>query len=173
MSAVFSSCGTYRYTLTREWLTGEGTVLWIMLNPSTADATQDDPTVTRCIRFTQQWGHRRLAVANLYAYRSTNPDLVPFLGDEGVGPDNNFWIVSLAREADLVIAAWGARARPERAAAVLDLLADITAVHALKITAATNPPQPRHPLYLKGDLTPTLYRPLRSLALPVDAADVR
>lgn len=74
VSAVFSECGNYRYALIRDgWLGGEGAVLFVMLNPSTADATSNDPTTRRCIGFAQRWGFASLAIANLYAYRATVP----------------------------------------------------------------------------------------------------
>ena len=75
-NAKISECGNYRYWLTRESELehpGRGTALFIMLNPSTADASEDDPTIRRCRGFAKSWECAGLTVANLYALRSTNP----------------------------------------------------------------------------------------------------
>lgn len=103
----------YRYTLERicgDVLFSTKTVLWVMLNPSTADTTLDDPTIRKCIGFTKRWGFRRLVVANLFAWRATKPrDLwqMKYLGHDIVGPENDETIRALDREADMVVVAWG------------------------------------------------------------------
>ena len=71
--AVISQDERHRYSLTRRWGYGPAVCCWIMLNPSTADATTDDPTIRRCLRFTQGWGYDALTVVNLYAWRATDP----------------------------------------------------------------------------------------------------
>lgn len=142
----------YRYTLTRgPWLNGEGTVLFVMLNPSTADELWDDPTIRRCIRFAQTWGYARLNVGNLYALRATDPREL-FRAEDPVGPRNDLALIELARNADEVIVAWGATQtpQPERAEHVLDLLeAAFGPVRCLGLTPATG--RPRHPLYVAAD----------------------
>ena len=86
--AHFSRCGRYRYALRRTFPAGQGTVLFVGLNPSTADAHVDDPTIRRCMGFAAAWGHRELWVANLFALRSPYPDAL--LGaDDPVGPRND------------------------------------------------------------------------------------
>jgi len=74
-TAALSACGRYRYELTRQW--GDdgvrGRVCWIMLNPSTADAEVDDPTIRKCIGFSKRWGFERMVVVNLFAHRSSDP----------------------------------------------------------------------------------------------------
>lgn len=141
----------YRYTLTRgPWLNGEGTVLFVMLNPSTADETTDDPTVRRCVRFAQAWGFATLTVGNLYALRATDPRML-FRVDDPIGPKNDLALIQLARGADEVIVAWGATQRPDldRADHVLDLLeAAHGPVQCLGLTVATG--QPRHPSRIEG-----------------------
>lgn len=142
----------YRYTLTRgPWLNGDGTVLFVMLNPSTADEHQDDPTIRRCVRFAQTWEFARLTVGNLYALHATDPrDL--FRVDDPVGPRNDLALIELARGASEVIVAWGATQHPQppRASHVLDLLeATFGPVRCLGLTPATG--QPRHPLYTRAD----------------------
>lgn len=86
-SAVLSDCGQYRYLLAREWAdTGESAVS-VLLNPSTADATTDDATTARCIKYAQSWGCGALLIVNLYAWRATKPrDLATV--DDPVGPEN-------------------------------------------------------------------------------------
>ena len=71
--AVISQDERHRYSLTRRWGDGPRVCCWIMLNPSTADATTDDPTIRRCIGFTHAWGYDALTVVNLYAWRATDP----------------------------------------------------------------------------------------------------
>ena len=71
--AVISQDERHRYSLTRRWGDGPRVCCWIMLNPSTADATTDDPTIRRCIGFTHDWGYDALTVVNLYAWRATDP----------------------------------------------------------------------------------------------------
>ena len=155
-AAFLSDCGLYRYSLTREVapLTGDGTVTFVMLNPSTADAEQDDPTIRRCIGFARDWGFARLKVVNLYAYRATNPtDLYavdpypPYVIQ--VGPENDCVISKVIGGSDLVICAWGANSRsPNREGRVLDLIA---APHCLGLTKNGSP---RHPLYVRADTRP-------------------
>lgn len=150
MSAVFSPCGIYRYTLERDVgsLVSSGRVLFVMLNPSTADASTDDPTIRRCISFARRWGYGHLSVANLYAYRATDPAGLDRAADP-VGPENDFWIGQLADSADAVVVAWGHNVGPiaDRAERVLRVLGDD--VDALALTGTG---QPRHPLYVKGDV---------------------
>lgn len=103
-AAVISLCGRYRYELTRRW--DHGPLLeFIMLNPSTADANADDPTIRRCLGFAKKWGYGSLVVRNLYAYRATDPIMLSWIEDP-IGPENARY---LARsDANCTIAAWGA-----------------------------------------------------------------
>ena len=103
--AVLSECGSYRYALTREWADGK-CVAWLMLNPSTADADIDDPTIRRCIGFARQWGYGRLVVVNLFALRATDPRVLVRNADP-VGSKNDFYIAKAMKEAQEVICAWG------------------------------------------------------------------
>lgn len=151
MSAYLSDDGLYRYSLTRETgiMLGEGAVAFIMLNPSTADATKDDPTIRRCIRFARDWGFERLKVLNLYAFRATNPgELLDT--DDPVGPENLCTIAKVIGGCELVVCAWGASAQPnpEQAGRVLEL---VSAPHCLELTFQGFP---RHPLYVKADTEP-------------------
>lgn len=158
MSAVFSECGAYRYALWRDLgMLGEGTVTFVMLNPSTADAEQDDPTIRRCVHYAERWGFGRLAVANLYAYRATNPKALYGVEDP-VGPENDHWIQELASDAAEVIVAWGAQRGPipgrdGRALELIDAAGLIP--QALELTDGG---YPRHPLYVRGDVERFPYR---------------
>lgn len=104
--AVFSHCRRYRYVLSRTWNTELPKVLFIALNPSTADETQDDPTVRRCVGFARSWGFGCLVIANLFAFRSTDPKRLIEVSDP-VGPRNDLWLKRLSAEADMTVVAWG------------------------------------------------------------------
>lgn len=151
-NALISPCGRYRYWLLRVWDDNprKNYVLWVMLNPSTADATQDDPTIRRCIAFSKAWGYDGLIVCNLYGYRATKPvDL--WKASDPVGPENDFHLESGGHCSKKMIAAWGANAQPERAAHVTKLLSKFGELCALGVTKDR---QPKHPLYLPGALQP-------------------
>lgn len=109
-AACLSDCRRYRYSLTRSWAPERGRVCWIMLNPSTADADIDDPTIRRCIGFTESFGKGELVVVNLCAYRATQPrDLLEAIseGVDPVGCDNGLHMARAVHGAGLVVAAWG------------------------------------------------------------------
>ncbi len=114
--ATFSECGQYRYALWRVWDKEFPTVMFIGLNPSTADADDDDPTIRRCVRFAKRWGCGRLTMGNLFAFRATDPRELGYgrrgeglrLGDI-VGPLNNGALRVMIGEALHIVAAWGTR----------------------------------------------------------------
>lgn len=144
-SAHFSRCGRYRYALWRTWDEKCPTMLFIGLNPSTADAIEDDPTIRRCIRFADDRGYGRLAVANLFAYRATKPAVLR-KALHPIGKTNNRWLLRLAAESDVCVAAWGNGGRHlGRDAEVIALLGD------LKCLGHTTAGAPRHPLYVRVD----------------------
>lgn len=152
-AATISGCARYRYDLIRTW--GEGPkVLWIMLNPSTADADLDDPTIRRCIGFSKSWGYAGLTVVNLYALRATDPKVLLDAADP-IGPDNaaviKFHLESGAH--DVAVAAWGAwwrsqRHRPPRLN--VEMFAERAYVP-MRCLGKTKAGDPRHPLYVKAD----------------------
>lgn len=150
--AVLSPCRLYRYALWRRWADGPQ-VLWVMLNPSTADETEDDPTIRRCIAFSESWGFGALAVANLFALRSTDPKALYHCGDDPIGTENDAWLGRLATESSLIVAAWGNHGSCcDRDIVVRALLDNPRGT--LKVLRLTAQGQPSHPLYLPTGLDP-------------------
>lgn len=161
-TAWISECGRYRYSLTRRWDRGDS-VLFIMLNPSTADALIDDPTIRRCIDFAKGFGYNAIEVVNLYAWRATKPEDLPPTTWIAVGPDNDVAIAEAVDRADIVIAAWGASAGQYRSR---DVLAYLDAIGKWPYClGATINGSPKHPLYLPKDteLIPVPRGPLAGL----------
>ena len=152
----------YRYLLTRDLrslltLEAPRRVLFCMLNPSTATANTDDPTIRRVIRFAAREDATELAVVNLFGARATDPRELPAF-DDPVGPDNDAVIEQQAADADLIIAAWGvlpAKAPKERAQTVLDMLTRHADVHRLGEPTAAG--HPRHPLHLPANAARVLH----------------
>lgn len=151
--ATVSSCEMYRYALWRDWDASLGRVCWVMLNPSTADAEEDDPTIRRCVNFSAAWGYGGIVVVNLYAFRATRPHEMLAEMDP-VGPANDETIIEVLDSGltKLVVCAWGNHAPRERADAVVALLRRRVTPHALRFTKSG---APQHPLYLPGDLVPS------------------
>jgi len=128
-----------------------GKVTFIMLNPSTADASLDDPTIRRCIGYAKDWMMSKLEVVNLYAYRATDPKEL-WKVEDPVGEDNNLYIQNALYTSDLVVCAWGNNAKLDRVGEVLSVIKEFTTPHYLELSKTG---QPKHPLYLKKDLQPT------------------
>ncbi len=149
--AIYSPCGVYRYRLWRAWGESGRTIVWIMLNPSTADHLgNNDPTIERCERRSAAWGFDCMEVVNLFALRSPDPKALRRTPDP-VGPENDRHIVEAVRGANQIIAAWGRHgAYRSRAEAVHALLAP-GAFHCLGITRSG---EPAHPLYLPYERQP-------------------
>ena len=146
--ATFSPCMAYRYTLTRTW-DARSPAVFIGLNPSTADASIDDPTIRRCIRFAATWSCGGMIMLNLFAYRATDPKAMLDAPDP-IGPDNDAALLRICKHADLIVAAWGThgthQGRAERVIGMLD-----GRLSALRITKHGHP---AHPLYLPAVLEP-------------------
>ncbi len=147
-TATLSNDRKYRYTLWRTWEYEKGYVVFIGLNPSTADETEDDPTIRRCIGYVKSWGYGSLCMVNLFAYRATNPtDLLTL--SEPTGQENNTYLLGVCKKARLIIAAWGTNgAFLRRDKEVIKLIPNL---HYLKLTKLGFP---AHPLYLKSNLGP-------------------
>jgi hypothetical protein len=153
--AVYSPCETYRYALTRVWGTGTRRVVFVMLNPSTATEAQNDPTVERCERRARAWGYDGFGVANIFAFRATDPLVMRAVADP-VGPENDAAILDLAEWAGDVVCAWGSHGvHLGRCAAVAAMLRG--AGHRLRHLGLTQGGQPKHPLYIGYQQQPALW----------------
>lgn len=150
----------YRYWLSRVWDPAEPAAVFIMLNPSTADAEVDDPTIRKCIGFAERWGCGGIVVVNLFAYRTTYPKVLWREASRGIdiiGPDNDTHLRRVFQEVDVshIVAAWGggvdtcprdmAAAVEMRISNVIELLRGHDCVQCL---GETSKGQPRHPLML-------------------------
>jgi hypothetical protein len=156
-AASFSRDRRYRYSLRRRWGAGPA-VAWVMLNPSTADARQDDPTLRRCIAFSRAWGYGALEVVNLFALRSPRPaDLCR--GDDPVGPGTDRALRRALRAADAVVLAWGnpPASLPPGLRTRGDLVRGWAPADALCL-GVTHAGEPRHPLYVAGTTLPLALR---------------
>jgi len=148
-NAIISDCGMYRYALWRIWDDAQPLVLFIGLNPSTADATLDDPTLKRCVGFAHQWGYGGISLGNLFAFRSTDPQQL-WVAKDPIGPDNDKWLFKLNNKAALAVAAWGDDGVfKNRNNVVLRLFPNLFCI---KMSRQGNP---RHPLYLPRTLKPS------------------
>ena len=157
--AEFSACGRYRRTLYRAWsppLLGPknraGTVLFIGMNPSTADADHDDPTIRREIGFAKRWGYSFLSKCNIGDYRATDPRDIPSDPDIACTRENLRWIEAEATGAALIILAHGNPPPPLRLAAqrVYFALTDLLGLEVFCL-GTTKEGWPKHPLYLPSD----------------------
>jgi len=135
-NALISDCQKYRYWLTRScenMFPEKGNALFVMLNPSTADASEDDPTIRRCIGFARSWDCNGLTVANLYAYRATKPC--------------DLW--KLAKEHGDIVCAWGNNAKQERVKEFKKIAKESSV--GLWCLGTNNNGSPQHPLFIKAD----------------------
>lgn len=147
-TAALSECRKYRFALWRTWDESKPNVMFIGLNPSTADENKDDPTLTRCINYAKNWGFGGVCIANLFAYRATDPNEMKTEKDP-IGSENNKWLMQLYNNAGLVVAAWGNDGvYLGRSKQVKKLLPNL---HCLKLNKSG---EPAHPLYQKADIEP-------------------
>ena len=149
---MFSRCRRWRWLLWRRWDSRKPAANFLMLNPSTADEFKLDPSCARARDYAERWGFGSIFITNIFAWRATDPEEMKAARDP-VGRGNDAAILRAAREAALVVCAWGNHgAHLGRSAAVLELLqhAKIT-LHALRVNAHG---EPAHPLYLPGRLKP-------------------
>ena len=149
-AAIISNDGQYRYFLQREWGLSGRKIAFIGLNPSTADATSDDPTIRRCIGFAKAWGGTSLWMVNLFAFRSTNPRMLTSAIDP-VGPENDFWLEKIISSADLTVAAWGNHGKIMNRGSIIEQRFS----GSLHMLAMTGQGEPGHPLYIRADTKPT------------------
>ncbi len=155
MSAVFSPDGRYRYRLDRKISDKPGRAAWIMLNPSVAGEEVNDPTATRVINFTDDWGYGTATIGNLAALVSTDPKALKLHGAP-IGPYNDEHLHEIVLGADIVIAAWGSsypKGMAYRVAEIRRRFGD--RLHHLGLTKNGDP---RHPLYLPASTQPEPWR---------------
>jgi hypothetical protein len=148
--AVLSSCKTYRYQLWRIWDDTKPKVMFLMLNPSTADANEDDATIRKCTRYAARWGYGGFYVGNLYGFRSKDRSVLKSVLNP-IGKDNEMNLLELSKKCDKIVCAWGnEEGRPER------IFSKFKNLHYLKINKDKEN-SPSHPLYLNGDLIPVKF----------------
>ena len=153
--AEYSTCGLYRFRLTRTWSQAGRHALFIMLNPSTATEIKNDPSVERCERRARALEFGSFTVCNLFAFRSTNPDKLKNIRDpHGIG--NDAAIESSSKCADIIVCAWGNHgAHLNRGKFVESMLRDSGFdLHHLGITARGFP---KHPLYVSYSVNPIMW----------------
>jgi hypothetical protein len=151
--ACFDRTGSYRYSLWRIWQADMLRILFVMLNPSTADAEINDPTIRRCLDFAQSWGYGSLEVVNLFGLRTTQPQRLRQAADP-VGPDCDRYVQTAIERADTIIVAWGNWGNLQgRDQTVLNWI-DPSRCYCLGVNQSG---QPRHPLYLKRSTQPLRY----------------
>jgi len=147
-TALISEDKLYRYQLLRVWDETLPRVLFVMLNPSTADATKDDPTIRRVISFAKSWGYGGVYVGNLFAFRSTDPKALKYVTDP-TGEDNIQHIQDMVGLVDKIIYAWGNNQKEPKWLSEL-----VPTPYCIDISKKG---VPKHPLYLKKDIHPKLY----------------
>ena len=153
-TATLDESQRYRYRLTRSWATDAPRschVAFVMLNPSEANAEQDDPTIRACSQFAQRWGYNQLTVVNLFAYRTPQPSVLKKVANP-IGLENDRYLIEAAELADKVILAWGNWGNLlNRDQSVVTLLQHYQSK--LYCLRRNHSGQPRHPLYVKRTTT--------------------
>ena len=154
--AIFSECRRWRYLLWRRWDESKPAANFLMLNPSTADEVRLDPTCLRARDYAERWGYGALIVTNVFAWRATEPKRLLAARDP-VGKGNDRAIMRAAREAQIVVCAWGNHGgHLGRSTQVMEILkANGVLLHALRVNATG---EPAHPLYLPRRLWPMRWR---------------
>ena len=157
--ACFSSKGKYRYLLGRHLNDSPRRLLFIMLNPSTANAKEPDPTIRKCIEIATASGFGELEVVNLYAFRTPHPSVL-WRSRKPIGTKNDRYIQAALRRADRVILAWGYRIgennkRKERAGKVMRMVKKFASRRPYHL-GFTMKKEPKHPLYLLASSTPPI-----------------
>lgn len=154
--AILSRCGQYRYALWRNWDDSLPMVEFIMLNPSTADDKEDDPTIRRCINFAKSWGCGSLKVANLFAFRATDPQELKKCQDP-IGPKNYWWLYHDGCKPKYTVCAWGNNGSLHgRSNDYVENKVAFVGYNSLYYLKMNSSGEPSHPLYLKKDLKPRL-----------------
>lgn len=157
---VFSLCRSYRYTLEHVWDPARPTIMWIGLNPSTADENDLDPTLRRIRGFSQALGFGAFVMTNLFAYRATDPRVMKALPFDPVGSDNDLHLKAWATRSMAVVAAWGAHGdHLDRDVAVVRLMESVRGKNAMVCLGTTAGGHPKHPLYLAASTKLVPFQP--------------
>lgn len=152
--ALFSPKGYHRYVLWRGWDPSKEKVMFIGLNPSTADETQDDPTIRRCINFARDWRYGGMYMLNLFSYRATKPRDMHLAADP-IGADNDTALINYSLKSHIIVACWGSTGdHMKRHVSVTNMFEDLWCF------GKTKNGMPRHPLYVKGDTPLVIYSQL-------------
>jgi hypothetical protein len=150
-SADISACGRYRYRLTRHWDLDVRPLTFVLLNPSTADASVNDATVRRCMGLARREGAGGILVVNLYAFRSTSPRHLPLCPDAD-GPENVHYLEEVAEASRCtsspIVCGWGTRGGDRGASIAAWMLRKGAHLVCLGLTGSGHP---RHPLYVRSD----------------------
>ncbi len=154
--ATISECGKYRYLLSRIWDPVLERVLFIMLNPSTADAEIDDPTIRSCMRLSRDWGYGGLTVVNLFAWRATKPAELCKAADP-VGPENDRILLDAVQKSSIAICAWGAHSMAVKRAEDVCRIIQQGGLETFCL-GTTQSGAPKHPLYIPTGTAPSEYR---------------
>lgn len=149
--ATFSPCRTWRYDLTRIWARGPDPLLvnFLLLNPSTADETEDDPTIRRCMGFAREWGYDGCVITNIFGFRATDPKEMR-AAPSPIGPENNKWILHHTRNCQVVVCAWGTHGSHHNRERMIIRMLQKQGIELLCL-GKTKHGHPKHPLYLRAD----------------------
>lgn len=153
-TARISDCGKYRYQLRRVWADALPWCTFVMVNPSTADAENDDPTISKCIRFARSLGYGGLIVVNLFALRATDPRELYSAADP-IGPENDLAIYHASNLTSVVIAAWGNHGTLRDRD--IHVMRNSLASREVRCLGINKNGTPKHPLYIRGDTVPSTY----------------
>ena len=161
--AIISDCGQYRYELHREWDKKKGKVLFIMLNPSTADGVEDDLTTRRCVNFAKKWGYGGMMIGNIYPFRAKRPkDLRKWIDtDKDAAFEttviNQAYVGNMATCTDLIVCAWGCNYK----GGIPEWIDNLGRLHYLEL--CDDGITPKHPLgNLSKDLVPIDYTDIQT-----------
>ena len=147
-NAILSEDRKYRYVLSRIWDETKPKVMIIGLNPSTADETEDDPTIGRCISFSKSWGYGGVYMLNLFAFRATQPKDM-FNAQNPIGLENNSYIEIYSKKVEKIVCAWGNHGTYKNRGN--EIREKFDKLFCLKLNQTG---EPAHPLYLKSELVP-------------------
>lgn len=167
--AIFSECEYYRYAMWRIWVNHlepakrPNIIMFIGLNPSTADETKNDPTVTRCIGFAKKWGYDGLFMMNIFALRSTEPRMLYNNERSPIGLLNHLYLQRVGARSALAVCCWGNHG--ELHSTGNDTINNLKYIVPLYMFGKTKQNEPKHPLYLKSD---SIIKPLDNKIEPVN-----